>query len=123
MASTLLLAPRALCSVLGLSTVLLAACGGSGAPLNDGTGGAPGGGASSSGGSEGSSGSGGAGGSVGISPSAKPVCVEGPGTGGTPEPRADAAGVLSADGHGFLLFGGDTALPVCGQSPKRAHAG
>ena len=123
MASTLLLAPRALCSVLGLSTVLLAACGGSGSSSNDGTGGALGGGVSSSSSSGSSSGSGGAGGSVGASPSAKPVCVEGPGTGGTPDPRADGAGVLSADGHSFLLFGGDTALPVCGQSPKRAHVG
>src|SRR5689334_9475641 len=126
MASTLLLAPSARLSVLALSMGLLAACGGAEATSSGGTGGALGGGVTSSGTSGsggGGGGSDGAGGSVAVSPSAKPVCAEGPGTGGTPDPRADAAGVLSADGHSFLLFGGDTALPVCGQTPKRAHAG
>lgn len=123
MSPTLVLASRARSSVLTLAMVFLAACAGSESPSGAGTGGAPGGGASSSGSSGGTGGSDGAGGSVGASPSAKPACAEGPGTGGTPDPRADMAGVLSVDGRSFVLFGGDTALPVCGQTPKRAHAG
>ncbi len=110
-------------SVLGsvvAAAAFLAACGGSGSTTVDGTGGAPGGGTTTSA----SVGGGGAGGMSAASPSAKPACENGnPVTGGSPDPRADTAGTLSADGRTFLLFGGDTALPVCGQPPKRAHVG
>jgi hypothetical protein len=120
MLSTLDRRPSALGSLVALTTVFLAACGGSGATTVDGTGGAPGNGATTSA----STGGGGAGGMTSASPSAKPACENGnPVTGGSPDPRADTAGTLSADGRSFVLFGGDTALPVCGQTPKRAHVG
>lgn len=84
-----------------------------------GCGGSDGSGTSSSG-SGGSDGSGGA----GSGGSAKPAC-ESPGgpTGPTPLARADTAGALSADGKTFMMFGGDTATVICGETPKREHVG
>ena len=74
------------------------------------------------GGSTGDSlGVGGAGGSAETAPGAKPACLDQPAGGATPEARADATAALTSDGRSLLVFGGDTALPVCGQSPKRAH--
>src|SRR4051812_33550021 len=100
----------ALGSLVALTTVFLAACGGSGSTTVDNNGGAGGGGTSTS-----ASTGGGAGGMSAGSPSAKPACENNdPVTGGSPDPRADTAGTLSADGRTFVLFGGDTALPVCG---------
>jgi hypothetical protein len=114
--------PSALCSLVALTTVFLAACGGSGSTAATGSGGDDGGATSTSASTGG--GGGGAGGMTSASPSAKPACENGnPVTGGSPDPRADTAGTLSADGRSFVLFGGDTALPVCGQTPKRAHVG
>jgi len=70
----------------------------------------------------GGGGAGGAGGSV--SPSAKPVCTDpGSASGPTPDPRADTAGALSADGASFVIFGGDTATVICGDAPAHTHAG
>jgi hypothetical protein len=71
----------------------------------------------------GSSGEGGAGGAVDNLPGAKPACLAEPAGGPTPEARADAAAALASDDRSLVVFGGDTALPICGQSPKRSHTG
>ncbi len=72
----------------------------------------------------GAGGGGGSGGSVMVSPSQKPECTNPDGgQGPTPEPRADTAGALNALGTVFLLFGGDVATVICGQTPKREHVG
>lgn len=66
------------------------------------------------------------GGAGGVSPggSAKPTCADTGGPSGpTPVARADTAGVLGPDGRTFLLYGGDTAVPVCGGIPSHAHVG
>jgi hypothetical protein len=121
MANTLDRRSPAICAFVAVTTAFLAACGSGETTTMMGTGGAPGGGSSASGGT---ASTGGAGGGVAASPSAKPVCDDpNPVVGGSPDPRADTAGTLSADGRTFLIFGGDTALPVCGQTPKRAHVG
>lgn len=69
-------------------------------------------------------GAGGAGNGGAPSDSAKPACVDpgGP-TGPTPDPRADTAGVLAPDGRTFLVFGGDTDVPICGGVPGHTHVG
>jgi hypothetical protein len=73
----------------------------------------------------GGDGGGGAGGGTAPSPTEKPPCPSpGGALGGTPDPRADTAGALSADGRTFLVFGGDTAIVPCGTfPPPRKHAG
>jgi hypothetical protein len=68
--------------------------------------------------------SGSGGGTSSGDPWAKPECTDpaGPGTGGVPLARADTAGVLTADGRRFLIFGGDIATVVCGDvAPEREH--
>jgi hypothetical protein len=99
--------PRAV-ALLGLA--LLAACGSEASSSN---------GASSVGSSTG------AGGSQGPEPSsAKPVCANPePAVGPIPSARADVAGALSSDGRELVLFGGDEAIVVCGDAPKRTHVG
>lgn len=72
-----------------------------------------------------SAGTGGQGGqTVAVDPWAKPACDDpGKPQGPVPSARADGAGVLTANGRFFLLFGGDSALVVCGDIPKREHVG
>jgi hypothetical protein len=69
---------------------------------------------------EGGSGGGGGGAS---SLGAKPRCEGEASSSATPSARADSAMALSTDGRLAVLFGGDTALPVCGSTPTRDHAG
>src|SRR5262245_51867341 len=89
--------------------LLLTACGGTSAGNQGGAGGAGGGD--------------GEGGGVGMLPgSARPACADpGEPTGPTPQARADTAGVLGPDGRTFVLFGGDTDVPVCGDVPGHTH--
>jgi hypothetical protein len=110
------LAPARIAGLLlaaGLA-IPLGACGGGGAHLT-GTSGAGGGG-----GGSGGTGSGGG----NFSQSSKPGCgnPNGP-TGPTPLARGDTAGVLGPDGQTFVLFGGDTAVPICTQPPSHKFAG
>jgi hypothetical protein len=75
-------------------------------------------------GPSGTGGSGSGGGSGATAPSSsKPQCKTMPSTGGVPTARADTAGVLTEDGRTLLMFGGDTAVVVCGDIPKREHVG
>jgi hypothetical protein len=56
--------------------------------------------------------------------SAKPVCASPGGPmGGIPAARADSAAALSADARSMVMFGGDVAIVVCGDVPKRDHVG
>ncbi|MBM4373564.1 MAG: hypothetical protein FJ095_00655 [Deltaproteobacteria bacterium] len=95
-------------ALLGL--VVLAACGGEPTSSND---------ASTAGPSSGVGGS-----PVPEPSSAKPVCANPESAvGPIPSARADVAGALSPDGRELVLFGGDEAIVVCGDAPKRAHVG
>jgi len=44
-------------------------------------------------------------------------------TGGIPSARADSGGALREDGLELVMFGGDEAVVVCGDTPKRSHVG
>lgn len=67
-------------------------------------------------------GPGGAGGSVPADPWDKPLCPS-PDLplGAIPAARADTAGAMSADGASMMIFGGDVATVVCGETPARDH--
>jgi len=99
---------------LALALALAAAGCGDDDAVADGTGGGGGGGLGGAGGEAG----GGAGGS------GPPTC-ENPDqpVGADPLARADTAGALSTDGRTMLMFGGDTAVVVCGNPPARQFAG
>lgn len=91
--------------------------GGKGGGTGTSEGGAGGGGTGGSGGADG-------GGGAGTGGSQKPQCTNPDGgQSATPDPRADSAGALAADGKLFLMFGGDTATVICGQQPPREHVG
>jgi hypothetical protein len=68
--------------------------------------------------------SGGGGEAPATRPSERPLCLDSrlP-TGPIPSARADAAAALSEDGRELVLFGGDEAIVVCGDTPKREHVG
>lgn len=54
----------------------------------------------------------------------RPACGDpNPPVGPTPPPRSDTSGALSADARSLVIFGGNTAVPVCGQPPAQQHAG
>jgi hypothetical protein len=64
--------------------------------------------------------SGGDGGMGGLDPSGNPPQCTAPGSTSTnPPPNNSLAGVLDASGTKFVVFGGDTAVPVCG--PPSGH--
>ena len=96
-----------------LAATLVACGGGSGSGLT-------GGGGAGGGHTTGGNGTGGA----SLTGSAKPTCADtgGP-TGPTPIARADTAGALGPDGRTFLMYGGDTAVAVCGGIPGHKHVG
>ena len=74
--------------------------------------------------SEASSASSGAGGGTALPSSSKPLCTSGAlPTGGIPSARADSAAALREDGFELVMFGGDEAIVVCGDAPKRQHVG
>ncbi len=75
------------------------------------------------GGSGGSSGTGGAGGGTSGTPGSKPACSGEPSGSAVPDARADAAAAFDATGTTVVMYGGDTAIPVCGDVPKRTHVG
>ncbi len=64
------------------------------------------------------------GGTPALPSSTKPACTSGvlP-TGGIPSARADSSAALREDGAEFVIFGGDEAVVVCGDAPKRQHLG
>lgn len=90
---------------IGLVAVAAAACG-----TGDETAGSP----ASSGASSG--------GGVGVAPSEPPGCLD-PNlpSGPIPTARADSAAAITDDGRELLLFGGDEAIVVCGDTPQREH--
>jgi hypothetical protein len=93
----------------GVGLLFAAACGGSGAP-----GAIADGGAAADGGAP----------DAGVAGWPRPTCANPPSSPGPgPSARADVAGALSADGKSLVIFGGDTAVPVCGQIPQHTHAG
>lgn len=105
-------------SAFGFSLVLALGAAGCGDddPATDG------GGGEGTGGLGGEGTGGGAGGGDGGS--GPPSCDD-PGQPGGADPlaRADTAGALSVDGRTMLMFGGDTAVVVCGEIPAREFAG
>jgi hypothetical protein len=74
-------------------------------------------------GGTGAGGTGGAGGGTTTTQGAKPVCEGEPSGSAVPDARADAAAAFDATGTTVVLYGGDTAIPVCGDVPKRTHVG
>jgi len=66
---------------------------------------------------------GGTGGAPVVAKSKRPQCNNPDPPGGAPLARADSAGVLTEDSRTMLLFGGDTAVVICGDIPKRTHVG
>ncbi len=53
----------------------------------------------------------------------KPDCAGEPSGSPTPLARADAGAAFSPDGLSVVMFGGDTATVVCGDTPVREHVG
>ncbi|MBM4356514.1 MAG: hypothetical protein FJ096_00230 [Deltaproteobacteria bacterium] len=71
-----------------------------------------------------SGGSSGSGGAPVTLPSSRPTCLDTTlPTGPIPSARADVAAALSSDGRELVMFGGDEAIVVCGDTPKREHVG
>jgi hypothetical protein len=74
--------------------------------------------------STGAGGGGGAGGGQLAHPWDKPLCDDpGKPLGGTPATRSDTAGALNADATEMVIFGGDSAKPMCPNIPPRIHEG
>lgn len=72
----------------------------------------------------GSGGGDGTGGSVASHPWDKPTCDDpDKPLGGTPATRSDTAGALNADATEMVIFGGDSAKPMCPNIPPRVHEG